>query len=660
MSLVTFSEVTRFHGRQDILNAVNLAIEPGERVGLVGRNGAGKTTIIRIILGEESPDQGQVSRAKGLKIGYLPQDVMAQADQNLLDLVLDTDPEYQRVVSQLKEVERNLKSPESLSPECLMREVERQGRLMQTFESLDGWSKEAAAKKILMGLGFGEADFSKNLSHFSGGWVMRAILARLLAASPDLLVLDEPTNHLDLDSLIWLESFLKSSPSALLLVSHDRVFLNNVAQKTIELSRAKVTVYQGDYEWYLEEKARRLATESAAFANQNERIRQMEKFIEKNRVRATTARRAQSRIKALEKIDRLKPPESLNEGSFHLTLPQGRRGPDLVAEFTGVKFSYGQTEVYKDLSLTLTRGQRLAILGPNGRGKSTLVKLLAGILSPSQGVARLGRNVDVGYFSQFQMDNLNGSLTVIEELAQVDASLTPGVLRSLLGGFLFKGDDVFKKVSVLSGGEKTRLVLAKIMLKAPNLLILDEPTNHLDIPGRQMLEDALEGFEGTLVLISHDRHFINKLCEQVGVVEDGCLTVYPGDFDDYQRIWLKEPQDLTGQKSPSPLSQPEKEKKAASERGKNSDTRKANDSRKALGSKVKPLEKRLGETEEKLKVLDLRALEISQALSDVAIYQDGERVKALTKELADLTTEKNSLETSWEETALELEKVKSA
>ncbi|MDR2422908.1 MAG: ABC-F family ATP-binding cassette domain-containing protein [Deltaproteobacteria bacterium] len=673
MSLVTFSEVTRFHGRQDVLNGIAWSIEPGERVGLVGRNGAGKTTIIRLILGEELPDGGQISRAKGLKIGYLPQDVLAQADQRLLDLVLDVDPEYRRIEAELAEVEESLKNPEGQSPEGLMALAERQGRLWQLFESLGGWAREAEAKKILMGLGFREEDFDSNLGRFSGGWVMRAVLARILAAKPDLLVLDEPTNHLDLDSLLWLEGFLKSSPSALLLVSHDRVFLNNVASKIVELRRGRVDSYPGNYERFLAEKARRLATESAAFANQQDRIKQMERFIERNRVRATTARRAQSRIKALEKIDRLAPPESAEERSFSLKLPQGKRGPDLVAEFSGVSFGYGPTKVYQDLNLTLTRGQRLALLGPNGRGKSTLAKLLAGVVFPDEGKLKMGQNVDVGYFSQFQMDNLNGSLTVIEELAQVAGHLTPGSLRSILGGFLFSGDDVFKKVSVLSGGEKTRLVLAKIMMGSPNLLILDEPTNHLDIPGRQMLEDALEGYEGTLVLISHDRHFINKLCDAVAVVENGSLTVFPGDFDDYQSLWRGDLADLASQKSPAPKVGPDaaamgkkedpKDLKTGAAKGskgfkdpKDQNARKkAQEARKLLNARRRPLERLLAETEGRLGRIAVRAQELEAVLGDAATYQDGEKVKLLTKELAELSAEKLGLEETWEKTARELE-----
>ncbi|MDR2934856.1 MAG: ATP-binding cassette domain-containing protein, partial [Candidatus Adiutrix sp.] len=537
MALVSFSEVSRFYGRQDVLAGVTLALSPGERVGLVGRNGAGKTTLIRLLLDLESPDSGTITRAKGLRTGYLPQELSARSGLTLLELVLDTAEEYRKVEAELAWVgeELNAKS-QGGAPEELMELAGRQGRLMQIFEALGGWSKEAEAKKILSGLGFAEGDFGRDLGEFSGGWLMRGVLARLLLASPDLLVLDEPTNHLDLDSLVWLENHLKDSASALLLVSHDRVFLNNVAQKIIEIRQGRAQVYAGNYEWFLAEKEQRLVTEAAAFENQRDRIRQIEKFIERNRVRASTARRAQSRIKMLEKMDRLAAPENLADRSFNLRLPSGARGPDLVAEFVGAAKSYGPVRVFDDLNLTLRRGERLALIGPNGRGKSTFLKMLAGLEPPDAGSRRLGQGVKVGYFAQFQMDGLDPGRTLVEELATVAGDLGQGALRSVLGGFLFPGEDVFKKVAVLSGGEKARLSLAKIMLTAPNLLLLDEPTNHLDIPGRQMLEDALGDYRGTLVLISHDRHFIGRLCDRVAVIEGGRLTVFPGGYEDYLRL----------------------------------------------------------------------------------------------------------------------------
>ncbi|MDR1042188.1 MAG: ATP-binding cassette domain-containing protein [Deltaproteobacteria bacterium] len=672
MSLVTFSDVTRFYGRQDVLSGVTFAIEQGERIGLVGRNGAGKTTIIRLILEEEHPDRGQVVRARGLKIGYLPQEILTQPGKRLLELVLDTDPEYRRVEEALTALEAELGGLEAHPrPEAEVLEmVERQGALLHEFERLGGWEKEAAAKKILCGLGFQESDFGRELAEFSGGWVMRAVLARLLLAKPDLLVLDEPTNHLDLDSLLWLEGYLKSTPSALLLVSHDRVFLNNVVNKVVELRNGKADAYPGNYEQFLESKEMRLQTESAAFQNQQDRLKQMERFIERNRVRASTARRAQSRVKAMDKVDRLAPPDSGLDPKFCLALPVGRRGPDIVAELKSAAKRYGDIEVFSDLNLTLRRTERLALVGPNGRGKSTLIKLIAGAVASDSGVTRLGQSVDLGYFSQFQMDCLDGSQTVLEEFASVAAGVSIGSQRSILAGFLFHGDDVFKKVKVLSGGEKTRLVLAKIMMGAPNLLLLDEPTNHLDITGRQMLEDALANYAGTMVLISHDRHFINRLATSVGVIEKGGLTVYPGDYDDYRDIWLKRIEEeqaafaatATGTYvSAQPTKGGQAAKAAAQDARPQSQQRRPDPQdaarRKGAGKRRSALKKSMTDLERQLDEVAGHLRVIDGVLSDHEIYKDQPRMKGLMAEQAALKKEEATLEQSYERVMTELEEL---
>ncbi|MDL2260540.1 ATP-binding cassette domain-containing protein [Deltaproteobacteria bacterium OttesenSCG-928-K17] len=658
MALISFSDVCRFYGRQDVLTGVTLSINPGERVGLVGRNGAGKTTVIRLIMDQESADSGRVTKARGLRLGYLPQELLGRSGLSLLELVMDTAEEFRAVEAALASIGEELsrRSAENAPAEELVELADRQGHLMHQFEALGGWEKEAEAKKILSGLGFAESDFSRDMSEFSGGWMMRGVLARLLLSSPDLLVLDEPTNHLDIDSLIWLETYLRNSPSALLLVSHDRVFLNNVVQKIIEVRQGKAHTYIGNYEHFLAEKEQRLLSEAAAFENQQDRIKQIEKFIERNRVRATTARRAQSRIKMLEKMDRLEAPESLEEQSFNFRLPKPVRGPDQVAELNAVKKNYGEVEVYRDLNLLLRRGDRLALVGPNGRGKSTLLKMLAGLEPVSGGARRLGQGVNIGYFAQFQMDSLTPANTIIDELATVAGDLGQGGLRSVLGGFLFSGEDVFKKVSVLSGGEKARLALAKIMLTAPNFLLLDEPTNHLDIPGRQMLEEALEDYSGTMVLISHDRHFINSLCSSVAVIEDGRLDVFPGNYDDYQSMWLKGGPAETGQKAPSPIAadsgtntpgQPEVNRKEA--------RKQEAQARKELAARRRPLQKLIEESEARLAEIADRKNELERLLADPATYQDADKAKAANQEFQTLADEASLVEQKWEQAMTDLE-----
>lgn len=663
MALISFSDVCRFYGKQDVLTGVTLSINPGERIGLVGRNGAGKTTIIRLIMDKERPDEGRVTRARGLRLGYLPQELMGRSGLSLLELVMDTAEEFRAVESELLLVgdELSRKSAEGAEEGELMELAERQGHLMHLFECLGGWEKEAEAKKILSGLGFAESDFERDMSQFSGGWMMRGVLARLLLSSPDLLVLDEPTNHLDLDSLIWLEGYLRNSPSALLLVSHDRVFLNNVVQKIIEIRQGRAHSYVGNYDHFLIEKEQRLTTEAAAFENQQDRIRQIEKFIERNRVRATTARRAQSRVKMLEKMDRLEAPENFDDQSFNFRLPKPARGPDLVAELNGVSKHYGPVEVYRDLNLRLRRGDRLALVGPNGRGKSTLLKMLAGLEPVSSGARRIGQGVNLGYFAQFQMDGLNPANTLIGELALVAGDLGQGGLRSVLGGFLFSGDDVFKKVSVLSGGEKARLALAKIMLTAPNFLLLDEPTNHLDIPGRQMLEEALEDYSGTLVLISHDRHFINALCTSVGIIQEGRLEVFPGNYDDYQGMWLKGGSGESGQRNPSPIASDKAANEADGEgrpEFNKKEARKAEArTRKELAARRRPLQKLVEESETRLAEITGRREELGRLMADPATYQDADKARQINQEFQALAEEAGLLEAQWEQALTGLEDI---
>lgn len=659
MSLISFSEVGKFYGRQDVLAGVTLALNPGDRIGLVGRNGAGKTTLIRLIMGQEQPDQGLISRAKGLRAAYLPQDLLTFSGQGLLELVMNTARELQDVESELAQINAELaeKSGPLRETPAGRRELEelvqRQSRLLHLFEALGGWSKEAEAKKILSGLGFEEKDFGRDIGEFSGGWIMRAALARLLLAEPEVLILDEPTNHLDLDSLMWLEEYLKAASAAVLLVSHDRTFLNNVCRKIVELSRGRATLYPGDYETYLAEKEKRLAADRAAFANQQDRIRQMEKFIERNRTRASTARRAQSRLKTLEKMDRLSAPEDNSQATFALTLPKPARGPEIVAELMAVAKYYGHIHVYEDLNLRLRRGDRLALIGPNGRGKSTLIRMMIGLERPTRGRAVLGQGVTVGYFAQFQMDNLHPEHTVIDELALAAGDLGQGALRSILGSFLFSGDEVFKKVSVLSGGEKARLALAKIMLAAPNLLVLDEPTNHLDIQGRQMLEEALDDFSGAICLISHDRSLINRLAREIGIIENGRLTTYPGNFDDYQNLW--QARAAAAEPAPAPaadvLETPPGGGRGEREARKKAEARQ----RQALSAQKKPLLAELARQEDRLAELSRRLQELTGLLAAPETYQEQSQAKSLTQELGCLKDEQARLEKNWEKTMLALE-----
>ena len=456
MSLLNLENLTKYYGRQDILRNATGFINAGERVGLIGANGAGKTTLLRLILGQESPDEGSVHKAKGLRLGHLPQDLMTFSGQTLLEMVMDTAEEIRAIDAELAQVNLELEeiSKGFVNNEPVLLELtNRQSHLMELFENLGGYTLETQAEKILAGLGFSEMDFGRPVEEFSGGWIMRGVLARLLLAEPDILLLDEPTNHLDMDSLLWLENYVQSCPSALLLVSHDRVFLNNVVQRILEVDRGAINSYQGNYDRYLLEKEKRLATEAAAFAGQQERVKQVERFIDRNRVRKDRAKQVQSRIKMLEKMDKLEPPPSPGK-QLSFSLPQPSRSPENLIELTGVHKAYGANRIYQNLDLTIRRNDRVAFLGHNGAGKTTLMKLLAGATDFQAGTRRVAEGVVISYFAQFQLEELNPNRTVLEELDTVAGDLLPGRLRTILGSFLFRGDDVFKKVAVLSGGEK--------------------------------------------------------------------------------------------------------------------------------------------------------------------------------------------------------------
>ncbi|MDY6850524.1 MAG: ATP-binding cassette domain-containing protein [Thermodesulfobacteriota bacterium] len=657
MSLLNLENVTKFYGRQDVLSGAMLNINPGELVGLIGPNGSGKTTLLRIILGIESPDAGEVHKAKGLRLGHLPQDLMSFSGKNLLDLVMDTAEEARAVEAELAQLAMDLEDISAQTPpneEALLELTARQGRLMELFENLGGYTLETQARKILAGLGFTEKDFKRPVEEFSGGWIMRAVLARLLLAEPDFLLLDEPTNHLDLDSLLWLEGYLQTSPSALLLVSHDRIFINNVVQRIVEIDRGRIISYQGNYDRYLGEKEKRLTTEAAAYAGQQEKIKQVERFIDRNRVRKDRAKQVQSRIKMLEKMDKLAPPAHKEKIRFSFARPV--RSPETLAELAGVTKSFGQNILYHGLDLTIRRDDRIAFLGQNGAGKTTLMKLLAGKTGFQAGTRRISESVILSYFAQFQLEELNPHQTVLEEVGAVAGDLTTGRLRSILSGFLFKGDDVFKKVTVLSGGEKTRLVLAKIMLSGPNLLLLDEPSNHLDIPGREMLEQALTQYQGALCLISHDRHLINAVANKVLVIRRGGVEVLPGNHDDYLRMWRQRLEDGSGPAE----SQPEIEKKSVKglTRAEREARKKAEaHARQRLYRLKAPLIKEIESLEKRLDGVSARLDEVSGIMAEPETYQDAERFKGLNLEYNRLKAETEETTKAWEKAALKLEEI---
>ncbi len=507
--MIFLSNVSKFFNGKPLFREVNISVHRGDRAGIVGPNGAGKSTILGMMEGVMTPDEGEVSIEKRIRLGVLRQELIQGNDGPILHEVMNISDEVQQTRERLKSLEKEMSrlSEHSGDAEGI---IEEHGRLQHEFEGYGGYTLEARALKVLAGLGFKPEDVRRRWSEFSGGWRMRVALAKILLAEPDALLLDEPTNHLDLESLLWVEDYLAGFKGALVLVSHDRAFLNRLVNRIVEVDRGKVSIYTGNYDQYETTSQMQDDVLVAAYKNQQEKIKHIQKFIDQNRVKARTASRAQSRLKMLDKIERVEPPARARTLKFAFPQPQqsGRR----VLEISGMVKRFGPKTVYDDFSLNVERGDRIGLVGPNGAGKSTLMKIMAGAIPYDEGIVKYGYNVKPGYFAQHQSENLNTDRSVLEEAYSASPGITEQEVRSLLGAFLFSGDDVFKKVKVLSGGEKSRLALTKILLSPPNFLLMDEPTNHLDIPSCEILEEGLKKYSGTLVLITHDRRLMNNIC----------------------------------------------------------------------------------------------------------------------------------------------------
>ena len=502
--MISFSNINKQYGKQLLFVDASFQLNPGEKVGLVGPNGAGKTTLFRMVVGEETPDEGAVSVPKKLTIGYFRQDVEEMQGRSVLDEAIAGSGRVGDLHHELEALQREMSDPDKADD--MERILDRFGHVQEEYEHLGGYALESQAREVLHGLGFKDDQIDGDVGALSGGWKMRVALARVLLGMPDVLLMDEPTNHLDIESIIWLEQFLKSFPGALLMTSHDREFMNRLVSKIAEIDGGEIITYSGDYDFYERERAVRESNQQAAFARQQSMLAKEQRFIDRFRTHAAKAAQVQSRIKALDKIEKIELPKKRQVVKFEFRVPP--RSGEQVAVLENLHKSYGPRVIYEGFNLTIRRGERWAVMGRNGAGKTTLLKMIAGTSAPDAGSVRLGASLYMGYFAQQSLDMLNSDLTVIEQLQQDFPQDSLGALRNLAGAFQFSGEDVDKKIRALSGGEKSRLAIARMLYNPPNFLVLDEPTNHLDLATKEMLVDALKDFEGTMIFVSHDRMFL--------------------------------------------------------------------------------------------------------------------------------------------------------
>jgi len=532
--MISFTRVSKQYGRQVLFVDASFQLNPGEKVGLVGPNGAGKTTLFRMIVGEESPDEGEVSVPKRLTIGYFRQDVEEMSGRSVLDEAIAGSGRLGDLHHELEALQHAMGDPDRADE--MEKILARFGEVQEEYDHKGGYALEAQAREVLHGLGFEDERIDGDVGALSGGWKMRVAMARVLLGRPDVLLMDEPTNHLDIESILWLEGFLKSHEGALFMTSHDREFMNRIVTRIAEIDEGEITAYSGNYDFYERERALREANREAAYARQQAMLAKEQRFIERFSAHAAKAAQVQSRVKALEKIERVEPPKTRKVVRFDFRRPP--RSGDEVATLEKVRKADGKRVVHDGLSLMIRRGERWCVMGKNGAGKSTLLKMVAGVVAPDAGEVRRGASLKLGYFAQQALDVLDADLTVLEQLQSDFPHEGVGVLRNLLGAFQFSGDDVDKKIRALSGGERSRVAMARMLFDPPNFLVLDEPTNHLDLATKEMLVEALHEFEGTMLFVSHDRTFLRGLGSRVLELggESGTETephVYPGSYVEY-------------------------------------------------------------------------------------------------------------------------------
>lgn len=644
--MLSINNLSLQYGRKHIFRDVSTQIHNGERVGLIGVNGSGKSTLLKIMASELETDGGVLSRASWFTVAYLPQEItmdltdstLYEEAESAFDDILACQQELEEIGGQLAELEEGNSAVAGL--------LERQGELQYLLEGQDVFRMRPEIEKILAGLGFSGDDLNSPISSFSGGWIMRLLLAKLLLQKPALLLLDEPTNHLDIDSLTWLEEFLGQYRGSMIIISHDRCFLDRVTNITWELSLGRLTVYKGNYSFYVQEKQLRLELERAAYDNQRAMIKQTERFITRFRSKSTKARQVQSRVKQLEKLERIELSET--ERPVRFSFPAAALSGRDVFTIKNIRKSFADKEVFAGINLNLQRGDKLAVVGANGAGKSTLLKIMSG-QEKAEGELKQGHNVVLTYFGQHQAQELSGSLTVLDTVYHAARDMTITKVRSLLGAFLFSGDEVEKKVQVLSGGEKSRIALAKMLVRPANLMLLDEPTNHLDISSQEVLQEAMAQYEGTIIVVSHNRFFVNSFVNKVLEIKDGKGNLYEGNIDDY--LACREQAVSSGS---------EKKKSMSVDTGKSTDKkslRKARAlSRHEINKEVEPWKKQSRKAEEEIEQLEQRKKELEQLMADPQLYEEQKRWSATSREYNHVERHLERSYQKWEEAQGNLEK----
>jgi ATP-binding cassette subfamily F protein 3 len=669
VSLAVLDQISLFFGPRRIVDALDLRIADGDRIGLIGPNGSGKSTLLKLLAGEQQCDSGKITLRKGARLGYLPQDLALSGGKPLIEFVLSSVPGRSELDAQLAQVEAELETAQAAAgaPERLEDVVERLGELHERLAHFDEHFSQHEALRILAGLGFKDDDQQRDLGEFSGGWKMRAVLAALLFQRPDLLLLDEPTNHLDMPSVTWFANFLSRYRRAFVLISHDREFLNEQIARVVSFEPEGVRQYTGDYERYLKQRAEEAEILQNRAKNLEREREENQRFIDRFRAQANKARAVQSRVKRLEKMESV---ESFERAQvMRIRFPPSERCSNDVLVAEGICKAYGARRVLDQVSVRVTRGQRIAIIGPNGAGKTTLLKILAGELAPDAGKLALGHHVSLGYFAQHHADTLHPDSTPLAELSAVDERAGVTRVRTVLGAFLFSGDDVDKKVRVLSGGERARVALARMLIRPGNFLLMDEPTNHLDLASAESLAESLGEYDGTLLFVSHNRSFVKRLATQIWNLEAGKLEVYPGSLDEY--MYAQRARQDAAERAAASGRQPERTASSGGNaaraeatkpgveraaRGDDKERKRREAEQRAQRNKlVKPLKDKLAQLESRIEKLEQQQKQVTEQLSDGAVYADAQRRSSLLAEFEANKHELDKLTSQWETLTQELE-----